>query len=402
MKKVSNAARAKTVLIFCFVFMASYALSYNMFSTLLPSVKEHYGMTVAQASLFTSAESVGQIIIMLLTAMFVDRLDKGLLLGLSVVLYGGVMMAIGSVPAVMVFIVLRVILGMMSTFVDNICGVYLADIYGDERTKYLSILHMLYGVGAMIGPQFAAYMLRKNPSSSGWGGAYMAVGAVVAAFGVLFLVVFAIIKKPVPVVDIKRAGEKVKIPYLKMLTNRNMIGLFVGSLLMSVFMYFMTWLPTYLEQLDPAVYTPETYATIIMMYSLGMIPARLLYAAYGRRFSAAGYLKAQGLLTAAVAAAGLLINNAVFWHAATFLIGFISGPNYTLKVVLACDEYPEYSATATSMTALFTGIGATFAAPIIGNIADSVGYTYAMFIPVVCMALVAPVFAFIYRDKKKA
>ncbi|MEG0832848.1 MAG: MFS transporter [Oscillospiraceae bacterium] len=399
MKKIKNKSRVRIATGFCFVFMASYAISFAMYSTILPSIIEFYKTDLTTASLFNVSESLGHIVIMFLTMLFADRVNKNKLLGAIVTLFGLVLIFSGKAPSFFVFLLMRVALGMTSSVCDNLTAAYISDITGENRAQTLSILHSLFGVGSLVGPLFAAYLLENGFV---WQDTYVALGSVVLASGLAFLIVFAVIRKPdSAVVDGDSAGLKIKPPYLEMLKNRNVAVLCFANVLLSFFMYFTSWLPTYLKMDNPAIYTTDITAYIITMYSVGMIISRLSYAGLSKKLRAATYLQYQAIITAAVAASGLIVSNLYYWFVVAFLIGLVSGANYTAKFVLACEEYPRFSSTVTAITAIATALGSMIANPLINFVADTLSYKTAMFIPVAALVIVYALYLFGFKKEAK-
>ncbi len=398
--KKKKPGNAELVLFFTFVFMIVYAVSTYMYSTLMPTIKAAYGMNERSASLLTVSTSIGSMIITGLSALFLDRFDKHTVLGVSVVIYGTAFVLASFVPPLAVFLVLRVVDGMFAYLVMNLCSAYVSDIYGEERDRYIPILHTLFALGAVIGPKYAAWKIRNITAPNQWGIAYSVIGWVTMTAGILFLLVFRFVKKPELRVD--RSADRVS-PFVhvgRVLRNRNVIALCLSNLFMSGFFFFTGWLTTYFAALDPVRYTPAVYANIMSMYSAGMLLGVAASGFLSRKLGSNLCVRLLCVISFICALAALQLDSVPFWNAAMLIIGFAEGPYVTYIALMGLEEYPQYSATVTSLTSLFTGFGSIIVAPIMGVVAQTRGYGRTMYIATMILIIVYLVQLLLYRRKR--
>lgn len=390
--------KLKITVIFIFVFMAAYAVSMGMYGTVLPEIIKAYGINLKSASWFNIMNDVGQMVAMGFTILIVDKINKNKLIGIMALLMGAIMLSIGTAPLFLIFLMMRVLLGMTSSIIDSLCSAYISDLYGDQRSRYITILHMIYGVGSLLGPQYAARMVESN---MGWNSTYLALGTFIVVTGILFLATMFFMGTPAPAVSNKDESGKIKkIPYLEMLRSRNMIILCIASFLLAGNIFYNTWLPTYLSRLDSTVYTIGVTSLIATAYYVGMIASRFIYASISNRLKADDYLRYSGFFSAALITVGLLSGNMTVWVIVNFLFGLIGGTAYTAKFILACVEYPEFSATAIAMTGVAAGIGGITFSAVGGAIADAGSFLTAMFLPVSSFLAVSLLFLLGYKSKK--
>lgn len=395
---VSQRKRLAVATVFVCIFMAGFALSASMYSTVLPQMIEHYAINLKQASTISIVNDLGQTAAMIFTLLVVDRLDKGKLLGLMSLCFGVSLFLTGLAPAYLVLLATRLAIGLTGGLVDNLCATYISDLYGDKRSRFISILHTLYAIGSMAGPQFAAWSVARG----GWFVCYLVSGAAIAVAAVLYLLVTRLLSPPETAMKAPEEEEKPQgIPYGRMLRNANMRWLCVSSVLFSGLTYLTIWLPTYLDWLDRETYTVEFCALLMTLNYVGMILSRMGLAALSQRMSAIFYVKWSSLLTALLLIAMLWIGTPAVWMVGVFLFGVISGGNYTAKFVLACEEFPRYAATATALSGMFGSLGSILFNAGISAIADAGHYTAALFIPVAALLLAFLIFTFFYREPGK-
>ena len=97
----------------------------------------------------------------------------------------------------------------------------------------------------------------------------------------------------------------------------------------------------------------------------------------------------------------LVVQQPLVWTIGIFLFGVISGANYTARFVLSCQEYPEYSSTASAFTGAFAALGNILYSAGIGALADAGYYTQALFMIVGALGLGFVIFTFLYRSPER-
>lgn len=385
-----------TATLFTFVFMGGFALSTCMLGTLLPGIITHYSLSLTQASALNIVYEAANALAMVAALFVVDRLDKGRLLTLLATVFGLVLLLHGLAPTYAVLLGVRLVLGIVGSLLDNLCASYISDLYGDHRARYISILHTLYAIGSMAAPKFAALCY----AAGGWSLAYLAAGGAMAGAGALAIVILRAMGYPPTAVEQQKGSPRdVHIPYRDMFHSRNLIWLSVVSILIAGQFYVTVWLSTYLDWLDSTVYTVEFCSTIMTALYLGMILSRVGLAAISEKVGAAVYLKWASLLSSVLLIVLLLVQRPMAWLVGAFLYGLISGAMFTSRIVLSCQEFPQFSSTGSAFTGVFAALGSVGFNSLMGMAADAGFYTQAMIVSAVIVALTFLVFQFGYRGK---
>ena len=398
----NNAGQRKkliTATVFTFVFMAGYALSSGMLGTLMPRIIEYYDLSLSAASTINIAKEGGNTAAMLFALLIVDRLDKNHLLAVMGLSFGAAILLFGFAPAFGLLLIIELVIGFAGGLLDNLCATYVSDLYGERRARFVSILHTLYAVGNMIGPKFASWCY----SVGGWVLSFLISGAALVIAAVLFILLTRLIGAPASAIaeESASAGAKRNIPYGQILKNKNLWWLSVVSLAFSSTTYLIIWLPTYLDWLDPAVYTTSFCSNVMLAYSFGMLISRTGLAALSERMSTEFYAKWSCLISAALFAGMLILQQPLVWLSGMFLFGVVSGASYTARFVLSCQECPEYSATASAFTGVFGAVGNALFGSGIGAMADLGYYTEAHYSIVAALVIGFVVFVFFYRSPRQ-
>lgn len=383
-------------MIFVCVFMAGYALASSMFGNLLPEMIGYYGIDLGKASSINIFNEIGNTGAMVFALLAVDRMDKRRLLPLTALCYGAALFLDGLMPAFLLLLVTRLAIGFTGGLLDNLCATYVSDLYGERRTRYISILHTLYAIGSLIGPKFAALTITLG----GWALSYLSSGIAMLIVAVLFFVVIKALGAPALAVAPAESARQ-KIPYGEILHSANMRWLCAGNMLFSSLIYINVWLPTYLSSVDRSIYTVGFCSTVMTASYIGMILSRTILAALSEKISTAAYVRWSALLAAGLLAAMLIVQQPVFWLIGIFLFSLVSGANYTARFVLACQEFPAYSSTATALAGFFAALGNILLNAGLGALAGAGRYTLAFFLLVGLLAAAFFLYTFGYKDPQR-
>lgn len=365
--------RLMTATIFTFIFMSGYALTYTMLGTLLPGMISYYSLSITQASYINISLELGGTSAMVLALFLLDRMDKGKTLLILALLFGLIGLFTGTAPGYVILLATRFLLGLIGSVLDNLCATYISDLYGEHRARYVSILHTLFAVASMIAPKFAALCIEVG----GWSLAYLVSGGAMTVAAVLSIVILKVMGLPQNAMD-EQKQEKLQIPYREMLRSRNMRWLCLASFIFAGYSYVAMWLSTYLDGRDSSIYTVGFCSTIMTAYYVGSVLSRMGLAAISEKVSSAVYLKWASLLSGVVLAALLIIQQPMAWLVGAFLYGVIGGAMYTGRFVLSCQEFPQFSATASSLTGICSFGGNMAFNAVMGIAADAGYYTQAM------------------------
>lgn len=384
--------RLMTATIFTFIFMSGYALTYTMLGTLLPGMIQYYSLSITQASYINISLELGGTTAMVLALFLLDRMNKGKTLLILALLFGFVGLFTGSAPPYIVLLGSRFLLGLIGSVLDNLCATYISDLYGEHRARYVSILHTLFAVASMIAPKFAAICFEVG----GWNLAYLICGGAMTIAAVLAIVILKVMGFPKNAMD-QQKQEKLQIPYKEMLQSRNMRWLCLASFIFAGYSYVAMWLSTYLDGRDNSIYTVGFCSTIMTAYYVGSVLSRVGLAAISEKISSAVYLKWAALLSGILLAILLIVQQPMAWLVGAFLYGVIGGAMYTGRFVLSCQEFPQFSATASSLTGICSFGGNMAFTAVMGVAADAGYFTQAML--VISGLLVAGFFIFQFGYK---
>ena len=245
------------------------------------------------------------------------------------------------------------------------------DLFPAARSRALNLLHVTYGVGALMAPLVLAALVALGVP---WQWLMTGSGVAVAIAGVGL----ALTVPPDPVLHAPAAGvEGGGVPESGVRTRR--LPLFLLVMAVSITCYVAAeagvsdWLVRYLAAL------PLTQATLALtLFWGGIALGRLVFARIGNR------LEPQRSAAVLAVAGGVLLTVALVLPVSAlspFLFGAVGlafGPIFPLVVAAAGARMPGESATVTGTLVFAAVVGAVVYPPAIGFLSDAIGLHAAM------------------------
>lgn len=377
--------------LYAYIFMIGFAVSGTMFSTVLPKIIGDYKLTLAQAGLFSVFTSSGNLIAMVITGMLGDRYRKSILMGIVFLGMSVTLTLIGLEPPFFLLLCFLVLLGVCSSILNLIVTAYVSDLYGDGRAKYINLVHMFYGVGSLVGP---LYPMLLSQSGFRWKYSYLFLAGIVMAIGISYFVVMKNLKEPALSIGRNTLKEKQEAASFQSWRNlfhyKGMIALCIMS-----FLYmgghqntFSTWFQTYLQTENAQIYTEEFTSICMTLYWIGMVISRTISASVSQKIAPREFILAGSLGGVAAMTLGMLFQVPWVWVLSVMALGICTGAVYPLTFAISCAWFPDASAKVSSVVGIFTSVGSMFCGWLVGKIANSVSFYFAMFIPWVSLAVV--------------
>lgn len=141
---------------------------FGIFGSLLPFLRQAYGLSYDQAGVLLSAKSVGNLAAMLLWGMLALRLGRRRSILLTTLVMAGcyafVSLGLGKATALMaVFLVEGTAMGCVSNFSNTM----MSTLPGEKATRGFNLLHGAYAIGAFLSPLVLALLVWRLPEG-GW------------------------------------------------------------------------------------------------------------------------------------------------------------------------------------------------------------------------------------------
>ncbi|MGF2146327.1 MFS transporter [Vagococcus fluvialis] len=227
-----------------FALMAGYSMIYmdkSMISTaVLPMAKE-FNLDAGQTGMIMSFFFLGYSLMQIPGGWLADKIGAKKVLMLSLAIISIFSFAFGAVSSLMLFMVIRFFAGLGHGGYPPSCSKSIADNFSQERRTFIqSLILSTSGIGGIL-----AFTLGTNLINANWRYGYLALGAMFA----VALVLVAIFVPNKAVSTNAEKGNKPAIKFSQVITNRNVLVLFVAMLLLNFLLYGnMSWLPSFLAQ----------------------------------------------------------------------------------------------------------------------------------------------------------
>lgn len=189
-------------------------------TVLLPAQIDDYGIDKATIGLTFFTFSAGFMLAGAVSGKLLHRLGTRLTLAAGSGVFVAAALITAVRPSFLVYALLQVLAGFGTGVLETVLNTYLTTL--PSATTLINRLHGFFGVGALIGPPLAAFMLRDLPWTSVW----LVLGLIYAAFTVAFLLAF-----PSSEGELRPAGERLLGPALRspaVLLAAVFLGVYVG------------------------------------------------------------------------------------------------------------------------------------------------------------------------------
>ncbi len=342
---------------------------------LVLAIRADLRLNYSQAGLVLSGLFIGVLITVLLGGTWADRFGKKRYL-----LAGGVFMCAGLFGCMLAasypwLLGLTIITGIGFGTYEIGMNALCADISGANKGAAMNLLHLFFGIGAVIAPVLATISLKLTGS---WRPAF----GIIAIFPVIvsFLIYSLDLPGPVRNVEIKKGH-----PY------RNWFIWLCG---LTVFIYigiestFFGWLPAYWTSLSSAASIPASLTTGIFWLALTL--GRLVSSRIADRIGISRFIIIITGLGLVLAIIWWFLPDGVFATVSVvFLIGIIIAGIFPTVMASATSRYPDRTAEISGFITFFPAAGGFLLPAGFGRVADKMGVSI---IPLILMILSALIF----------
>ncbi|KYD07924.1 MFS transporter [Heyndrickxia sporothermodurans] len=222
--------------------MAGYSMVYmdkNMISTAIIPIADQFHLTTSQTGLMMSLFFLGYSLMQIPGGWLSDKIGykKVLILSLSLITLFSFLFSFGA--SLLVFVLIRFIAGIGHAGYPPSCSKSIAVNFSKEKRTFIqSLILSTNGIGGILAFVIGARLIDLN-----WHYAYYALGVL---FAISLLLVIFFVPNNIPVEKVNVVSKKVS--FKSVISNRNVIILFIAMLLANVAFYGnMSWLPSFLK-----------------------------------------------------------------------------------------------------------------------------------------------------------
>ena len=377
-----------------YLFFILSGITKTIIGPVLPSMIENYGVTLTVAGLILSVLSFGRLISVITATFLLDNVGYK-----PILTTGAALMSIGLIGFTMsiwwwghVLFILFVGLGI--GLIGSSSNALIAEVNTDNKGKALNHLHMFFGVGSLIGPLIAGFLLSYNLN---WRVVFWP--AVIFSLMLLILIVTREFPEKVVTKDkrensLVRLGKLIHSPIFYFLAIVMFVYVGVGNGIMG-------WMNKYLG--DVMSFSGMAASGVLALYTLGITVGRLTC---GLFVDSLGYKKTillcsiGSLLSITLA---VMSNMIVFILIGFALTGFFMAGLFPTAIAYGTSLFPEMLGTISSALITTAVIGGTTIPWVMGAISDNYGLKGGMMITIVLAIIlsISSILLFFTEDRKK-
>jgi MFS transporter, FHS family, glucose/mannose:H+ symporter len=333
--------------------------------SLIRSIERDFGQSDAGLGIFYFVYALAYATGSLGGGALTEKLGRRRILGVSAVVMGVGLGAIGIVPAWAMVMLAALPAGLGGGAIDGgINGLFL-DLFPDTRGRSLNGLHLFFGIGALLSPLVVGGLVNA-------GVAWQALIGATALVAILFGGLIANTKMPDGRHDSRVVGHLEGGGRFALQWPLVVLGIAIAAYVASE-VGVSDWLVRFLARAPLSVATGS-----LSLYWAGLALGRLVSARYGDRFDHNTFA------TTAVAAASVALIGAVLVPSLPAsvvlfgLVGFASGPVFPMILAVGGERFPDRSAAVGGFLTGAAVVGATIYPPVMGFLSVEVGLGWAM------------------------
>ena len=321
----------------------------------LPEISRVIHLSIDRAGLIISVTSAGYFVALIVAGSLSHRWSAQTILIAAMILFACGLCGLAVAPILPMLLCGGVLIGLGNGAIDVAANALIVDLNRDRLAAALNYLHVLFGVGALMGPIIVAFALARTiPYWRVFGPGAMACAIVAIALAIT------------PAIEVRVPPEP-GAGFMPLLA-RPMIWVIGGVL----FLYvggetgIGAWLFLYLRTAGALGATIASSG--VSLYWLGLIAGRVAGGRMAHRIAPRELSMLAGALSA-VALIGLIA--APTWHgvaaAMVFLIGFGYGPVFPNMVAIGAARFPSQVGRMSSIVIAGGALGGVFVPWIMGR-----------------------------------
>jgi MFS transporter, FHS family, glucose/mannose:H+ symporter len=321
----------------------------------LPEISRVVNLPLERAGLIVSASAAGYFISVLIAGEINQRWSAQAILVGSMILFTAGLFGLAAARGLAGLLGGGFVIGLANGGIDVGANALIVELNRERMASALNYLHVLFGVGALMGPMIVAGALAGTISYA-W---IFGCGAIVCA-----LIASAMIATPALEILVAQENPGGLVPMLA----RPLIWMVSGMMLLYVGaeVGIGAWLFVYLRR---AGSLSATFASSgVSLYWLGLVAGRMIGGRLAHRFAIARFTAISCALSA-LALAGLLMAPSAHALAGVMvvLVGLGYGPVFPNMIATGAARFPAEVGRMTSVVVAAGAIGATVVPWIMGH-----------------------------------
>jgi fucose permease len=365
-----------------FAAMFEHGLILLMVGSIVPEIKETFGIGESATGLLLSVGSLGFVVGPLVAGSVIDRVGVRFVLLAGFVIELAALLLFGTAQLFFVAAMANLVMHFGSAFIETSANV-LPTLSVSRRSAHslMNLVHMFFSIGAFVGP----FLIGLYVGATGLWRPLMFLALIPA--GVLLLWTMAVrfpAMRPQATHPLRHMGSVLKLRYV--ILGAVALFAYVGAEI-----GISSWVVYYLQ--EELALTPVVAKSGLSMLWIFIFVGRYLNSILGNRYSSRFLVTVSGF-GGALGIVGFLLAGSL-WSAYLLLawIGLCMSGVFPNVMAELNNRDPSKTGTVTAVMATGAAIGAALFQWLIGLIAETLSLAVAFVLPAVLMGLVVVTFA---------
>lgn len=389
--------------IFCCFIYCSCAIFVNAFGIASPELQTFLGTSETQQGLIVTFQSIGGMASAIFLALFGDRFrkEKTITVGTLALLLASLGTATlawffrGSDSMKNAYYVLFFFLtigGLGNSTIDLTMNSLVSELYRNSKGTHISIIHVFYGVGAMLVAFLFMTPIRLWNGAPGFstGYALISLGCFLCLVG--YLLARRRIKSEIQTILLIKPQ---KLPWEVFKSGRAWVLMVIGFSY-TAFQYGLTsWLSAY--NMEHIALSSRISGYLISAYFLLTLCMRLLCPKIMAWLGTVRYFTIFGFLASVSLLAAFCMNDTVPYAILLLLGGFLQGGLVPCFMVIASDAFPERQSSAASFFLIAFNLAGLLIPVLMGAIIEHISFQAAMIFISMCLFVSTQILLFSHK-----
>lgn len=346
------------------------ALYVTVLGYMIPVLRDAFSLTLAQAGLFSTLQSVGAALSVLLCFTVFSALNQARIMAFCSFALSVVIVLIGFSHVLIIIYALFLLLGFFNNVTDTLSNSLIADLSPQKKSYHIGLMQALWSALGAAGP-FFAMLLGSNHTPVFLGlGVFTALCALVFALGLRSEIALPMMQKRHNIGGLSKLLRTLKRKGVK----RYLAAGVLNSVVQLTVIYFVA---SFVAECGGSELQS---ALALSAYFFGSMLGRLSYAKSLHRFASRKVLPIASAIALAAIAIMLFNTEPVIICVMAGIGGFGLSMNFPAFIVELCGIVPDDTAAASSLVFLGYTLACFIAPPFFGALGDALGLQTSMLI----------------------
>ncbi len=346
------------------------ALYVTVLGYMIPVMRGAFSLTLAQAGLFSTLQSVGTALSVLLCFTVFSALNQARIMAFCSYALFFVIVLIGISQDLFIIYALFLLLGLFNNITDTLSNSLIADLSPQKKSYHIGLMQALWSAFGAAGP-FFAMLLGSDYMPVFLGlGVFTALCALVFTFGLRSEIALPMMQKRHNIGGLNKLLRTLRRKGVK----RYLAAAMLNSMVQLTVIYFVA---SFVAECGGSSLQS---AAALSAFFFGSMAGRLLYAKSLHRFPSRKVLPIASALALAALAVMLLSTDPVIICITAGIGGFGLSMNFPAFIVELCGIVPDDTAAASSLVFLGYTMACFIAPPVFGALGDALGLQTSMLI----------------------